>query len=48
MRYSVMLQITVATTVILLVIAALFAWLQNRPSELKLKPPVTSLEGNAR
>jgi hypothetical protein len=31
MRYSIMLQLVLSTTVVLLAAAALFAWLQNRP-----------------
>lgn len=32
MRYSIMLQVVSLTTLILLAAAALFAWLQTRPS----------------
>jgi hypothetical protein len=31
MRYSIMLQLVTATTVVLLIAAAIFAWMQNRP-----------------
>ncbi|MFQ4137258.1 hypothetical protein PGN35_013155 [Nodosilinea sp. PGN35] len=34
MRYSIMLQLVVATTLVLTGAAAFFAWLQNRPVEL--------------
>ncbi|WP_179228325.1 hypothetical protein [Leptolyngbya ohadii] len=33
MRYSIMLQIVVGTTVVLVGAAALFAWIQNRSTE---------------
>ncbi|HZG37874.1 MAG TPA: hypothetical protein VEZ50_04260 [Nodosilinea sp.] len=33
MRYSIMLQLVVATTLVLTGAAAFFAWLQNRPTE---------------
>lgn len=32
MRYSIMLQLVVATTLVLTSAAAFFAWLQNRPT----------------
>ncbi len=35
MRYSIMLQLVVATTLILTGAAAFFAWLQNRPAEIE-------------
>lgn len=35
MRYSIMLQLVVATTLVLTGAAAFFAWLQNRPAELE-------------
>lgn len=31
MRYSIMLQLVVSTSVVLVAVAAFFAWLQNRP-----------------
>ena len=31
MRYSLMLQLVVSTSVVLVVVATFFAWLQNRP-----------------
>ncbi|WP_186709025.1 hypothetical protein [Euhalothece natronophila] len=31
MRYSLMLQLVVSTSIVLVVVAAFFAWLQNRP-----------------
>ncbi|MEA5452620.1 hypothetical protein VB780_28870 [Leptolyngbya sp. CCNP1308] len=34
MRYSIMLQLVVATTLVLTSAAAFFAWLQNRPIEI--------------
>jgi len=39
MRYSIMLQVVSLTTLILLAAAALFAWLQTRPSP---QPPQRS------
>ncbi|WOD39481.1 hypothetical protein [Nodosilinea sp. E11] len=35
MRYSIMLQLVVATTLVLTSAAAFFAWLQNRPTEIE-------------
>lgn len=35
MRYSIMLQLVVATTLVLTGAAAFFAWLQNRPAEIE-------------
>ncbi len=35
MRYSIMLQLVVATTLVLTGAAASFAWLQNRPAEIE-------------
>lgn len=41
MRYSIMLQIVTAITIILVSGAALFAWIQNRP------PEKTEADGNS-
>lgn len=40
MRYSIMVQVVSLTTVILVAAAALFAWLQTRPSP---QPPQSHL-----
>jgi hypothetical protein len=45
MRYSIMLQLVLSTTVVLLAAAALFAWLQNRPrAERSEQQPVENQE----
>lgn len=38
MRYSIMLQLVAATTIVLLGAAALFAWLQNRTEPGTVQP----------
>jgi hypothetical protein len=49
MRYSIMLQLVVGTTLILLGSAALFAWIQNRIEPVDLKQnPVSSRSRNWR
>ena len=43
MRYSIMLQLVAGTTLILVVAAALFGWLQNRTEPVKFRiHPVSS------
>jgi hypothetical protein len=44
MRYSIMLQIVASTTVILVGAAALFAWIQNRPTETRSNAGLTRSE----
>lgn len=41
MRYSIMLQIVASITMILVGSAALFAWIQNRPTETRSDPGLT-------
>ena len=48
MRFSIMIQLVVFTSLVLLATAAIFAWMQNRPRETKvnqrlLHQPSTSL-----
>jgi hypothetical protein len=43
MRYSIMLQLVVATTLVLTGAAAFFAWLQNRPVEAETAQVVATL-----
>ncbi len=44
MRYTIMLQLVAATTLVLVLAAAIFAWLQNRPRlEEADSPQVTIL-----
>jgi len=42
MRYSIMLQLVVATTLVLTGAAAFFAWLQNRPTEIETSQVVAA------
>lgn len=45
MRYSIMLQIVGIITLILLGTAALFAWLQSRPTPTQKSAPANSNSG---
>ncbi|WP_179228399.1 hypothetical protein [Leptolyngbya ohadii] len=44
MRYSIMLQIVAGTTVVLVGAAALFAWIQNRSTEVRSQSDSTRSE----
>jgi hypothetical protein len=46
MRYSIMLQLVLATTLILLGAAAVFAWVQNRPTSPYIDDDTLSSQGS--